>query len=163
MRDDARAFVALTILTSVCIASCYAQYSWLSVDAGVDSNSSERAVVFSETERRAAINAAAAISLQIGLRPSPMAGMVPSKPTPENPFRELALFQGSGDNSNLILTVALKDDGTVLRFWISDLDHSHPTELVVKLVSALKEMLERTFPDRKITVGGGRKLRIYAG
>ena len=159
MKVAIRAHVALTIVASISLASCYAHYSWLTVDAGDPRSSS----VFVEGEKRAAISAAASVAEKLGLRSSWMQGLAPSRATAGNPFQELALFQGSGRSSNLMLTVAVKDDGTVLRFWISDLDHSQPTELVSELVRALKEELQRTFPNRRITVGGGRKLRIYAG
>jgi len=158
------AFMAFVVLS---LGSCRAHYSWVNVDAADPTSSaltsSDHRIVFSESERRAAVSVAASVAERLGLRSSSMRELLPSRTTAENPFRELALFQGSGSSRNLLLTVAVKDDGSVLRFWISDLDHSQQTELVRELVSALKEELTRIFPNQRITVGDGRKLRIYAG
>jgi hypothetical protein len=146
------------------ITSCYAHYSWLSVDAGDRAAlalGSGDQVAFSDQDKRAAVRVASSVAERLGLQLSWMEGLRPARMTPENPFQELALYQGTGRNSNLLLTVAVKDDGSVLRFWISDLDHSQRTELVGQIVQALKDELARAFPDRGITIGEGHKLRIY--
>lgn len=154
MRSASRTHLSLTTLVALCVTSCYAHYAWIGVDRGA---------AFSDEEKRAAVGVAASVAERLGLRSSWMQGLAPARMTEENPFQELALFQGTGENRNLLLTVAVKDDGSQLRFWISDLDHSQETKLVRDLVNGLKDELARLFPDRRFTVGDGRRLRLYAG
>lgn len=164
---SSRYHIALLAVMSLPLVGCYAHYSWLAVHsipaAGPDTASHDPQGVFSEEDERAAISIAASVAARFELRESWMEGLEPTAPDRSSGFRELAMFQGSGRNANLMLTVSVTHDGTILRFWISDLDHSQQTRLVGKLVSALKRELKSTFANREIQVGDGRKLRLYAG
>ncbi|HEY5656223.1 MAG TPA: hypothetical protein VIY27_00390 [Myxococcota bacterium] len=163
----ARSSAWLGIFAALCAASCHAHYAWIALDADGRSGSArdagDRIATFSDADRQAAVAVAAAVATSLGLRPSWTQRLGATEPTPENPFQELALFQGDGPNSNLMLAVGVAQDGSLLRFWISDLEHAQQTPLVRDLVAALKEALARAFPGRRITTGDGRKLRLYAG
>ena len=150
---------------SVSLAGCYAHYSWLAVDA-TQTSADDRGTstsTFSDREVTAAVQVAAEIARAVGLEISPMDGIRPTQPTRYNPFRELALYQGTGDNQGLLLTIAIKDDGSVIRLWISDLQHGDATDLVQELVRRLGPALKQAFPNRRVNYGEGRKLRIYGG
>jgi hypothetical protein len=157
--------ITAVALLPLSLASCYAHYAWIAVEAPQsDAESADvSAATFSEAEAAAAVQVAVKITRSLGLEFSRMNRLPAPEPTPEDPFRRLALFQGSGENDNLLLTVAIRDDGSIIRCWISDLDHPRETELASELLEALKAELGRAFPNRTIRVGDGRKLRIFAG
>jgi hypothetical protein len=157
--------ITVVALLSLSLASCYAHYSWIAVEAAqTDAAFTDAsALKFSKEEAAMAVRVVAEIAQSLGLEISRMNRLPPPEPTPENPFQRLALFQGSGGNSNLLLAIAISEDRSVIRCWISDLDHSQETEFVTELVKSLQAGLARAFPTRNVTMGDGRKLRIYAG
>jgi len=154
--------IAMASLSSV---ACYAHYAWIAVEASeTDTTDAETpTATLSEAEITEAVAIVGQIARLHGLEVSRMDRLPPPEPTSEDPFRRLALFRGSGEYQDLQLAVGIRDDRSVIRCWISDLDHARETGFTSALVKALKEQLERAFPTRTISVGDGRKLRIYAG
>jgi hypothetical protein len=159
------AALGVMAMASLSLVACYAHYAWIAVEASQTSTtiSEARAATLSEAEIAEAVAIAGQIARSHGLEVSRMDRLPPPEPTPEDPFRRLALFRGSGEYENLQLSVAIRDDRSVIRCWISDLDHARETGFTSALVKTLKEQFERAFPTRAISVGDGRKLRIYAG
>jgi len=147
------------------LVACYAHYSWIALEAVPTSTASTEggAAAFSQPEVAEAVEIAAEVARSLGLEVSEMDQLPPPEPTTEDPFRRLALFRGSGEYENLQLSVAIRDDRSILRCWISDPEHPGETEVVRALVKGLEEQLERAFPERRIRVGDGRKLRWFGG
>ena len=157
--------LSVIAIASLALVACYAHYAWIAVEASETDTTDAKTptATLSEAEIAEAVAIAGQIARSHGLEVSRMDRLPPPEPTPQDPFRRLALFRGSGEYQDLQLAVAIRDDRSVLRCWISDLDHARATGLTSALVKALKEQLERAFPTRTISVGDGRKLRIYAG